>query len=74
MVMSFAKRHDHISRLQRQSLSTSFTTIAILLFERRACNGGKLCDKKVATALTEIVHTFVVELRRRRISWLLMIE
>ena len=42
--------------------------MAILLFERRACNECKLCDKKVATVPIEIVHTFVIELRRRRLS------
>ena len=67
-VVSLAKRGDHISRLQGLSSSTSFTTMAILLFERRACNGGNLCDKKVATVPIEVVHTFDVELRYRRLS------
>ena len=49
----------HISCLQGLSSSTSFMTMAILLFERRACNGSKLCDTKVATVPIEIAHTFV---------------
>ena len=75
MVVSFAKCGGHISHLQGLSSSTSFTTMPILLYERRACNEGKLCDEKVATVPRNRIYLCCrASSSSTKPSWLLLIE